>query len=128
MFVTSFLHFISCRQIVIRRTIEAFSGGLEDPAFSLWTYYNIGRKEERKYYFCFEVDVNPDLVIDKNKKSFFVYFFGGLECVGHSFASVAHFVFLRAATQLPFLDAYTVSLEKKVASPNVTSKCYYYTI
>ncbi len=28
--------------------------------------------------------------------SFFVYFFGGLECVvGHSFAYVAHFVFLR---------------------------------
>jgi hypothetical protein len=27
---------------------------------------------------------------------FFVYpFFGGLECVGHSFAYVAHFVFLR---------------------------------
>ncbi len=25
--------------------------------------------------------------------SFFVYFFGGLECVGHSFAYVAHFVF-----------------------------------
>ncbi len=27
--------------------------------------------------------------------TFFVYFFGGLECVGHSFAYVAHFVFLR---------------------------------
>jgi hypothetical protein len=26
---------------------------------------------------------------------FFVYFFGGLQCVGHSFAYVAHFVFLR---------------------------------
>ncbi len=26
---------------------------------------------------------------------FFVYFFGGLECVGHSFASVAHLCFLR---------------------------------
>jgi hypothetical protein len=26
---------------------------------------------------------------------FFVYFFGGLECVGHSFAYVAHFGFLR---------------------------------
>ncbi len=25
---------------------------------------------------------------------FFVYFFGGLECVGHFFAYVAHFVFL----------------------------------
>jgi hypothetical protein len=25
---------------------------------------------------------------------FFVYVFGGLECVGHSFAYVAHFVFL----------------------------------
>ncbi len=27
--------------------------------------------------------------------NFFVYFFSGLECVGHSFAYVAHFVFLR---------------------------------
>ncbi len=26
---------------------------------------------------------------------FVVYFFGGLECVGHSFSDVAHFVFLR---------------------------------
>jgi hypothetical protein len=26
---------------------------------------------------------------------FLVYFFGGLECVGHSLAHVAHFVFLR---------------------------------
>jgi hypothetical protein len=25
----------------------------------------------------------------------FIYFFGGLQCVGHSFAYVAHFVFLR---------------------------------
>jgi hypothetical protein len=25
----------------------------------------------------------------------FLYIFGGLECVGHSFAYVAHFVFLR---------------------------------
>jgi hypothetical protein len=29
------------------------------------------------------------------QKPFFVYFFGGLECVGHSFAYVAYFVFLR---------------------------------
>jgi hypothetical protein len=27
--------------------------------------------------------------------TFFVNFFGGLECVGHSFAYVAHYVFLR---------------------------------
>jgi hypothetical protein len=27
---------------------------------------------------------------------FFIYFFGGLECVGHSFAYAAHFVILRA--------------------------------
>jgi hypothetical protein len=27
--------------------------------------------------------------------SFIFYIFGGLECVGHSFAYVAHFVFLR---------------------------------
>jgi hypothetical protein len=26
---------------------------------------------------------------------FFIYFFGGLECVGHSIGYVAHFVFLR---------------------------------
>jgi hypothetical protein len=26
----------------------------------------------------------------RNGKSFFVYFFGGLECVGHSFAYVTH--------------------------------------
>jgi hypothetical protein len=26
---------------------------------------------------------------------FFILFFGGLECVGHCFAYVAHFVFLR---------------------------------
>jgi hypothetical protein len=26
---------------------------------------------------------------------FFVYFFGGLECVGHSFAYIAHLRFLR---------------------------------
>ncbi len=29
------------------------------------------------------------------EKSFFLYIFGGLECVGHSFANVAHFIFLR---------------------------------
>jgi hypothetical protein len=29
-----------------------------------------------------------------NKNLFVVYFFGGLECVGHSFAYVAHFVFV----------------------------------
>jgi hypothetical protein len=34
--------------------------------------------------------------LDDGKASFFfVYFFGGLECVGHSFTYVAHFVFLR---------------------------------
>ncbi len=33
--------------------------------------------------------------VGKNFKVFFVYFFGGLECFGHSFAYVAHFVFLR---------------------------------
>jgi hypothetical protein len=27
-------------------------------------------------------------------KLFFIYFFGGLECVGHSFALVTHFIFL----------------------------------
>ena len=30
-----------------------------------------------------------------NVRDFFVYFFGGLECIRHSFAYVAHFVFLR---------------------------------
>ncbi len=29
------------------------------------------------------------------KKFFFLYYFGGLECVGQSFDYVAHFVFLR---------------------------------
>jgi hypothetical protein len=29
------------------------------------------------------------------QKNIFCIFFGGLECVGHSFAYVAHFVFLR---------------------------------
>ncbi len=32
---------------------------------------------------------------DANLKLFFVYCFGGLECVGHSFAYVAHLLFLR---------------------------------
>jgi hypothetical protein len=27
--------------------------------------------------------------------SFFLHFFGGMECVGHPYAYVAHFVFLR---------------------------------
>jgi hypothetical protein len=31
----------------------------------------------------------------KLQQPFCVYFFGGLECVGHSFAYVAHFVFWR---------------------------------
>jgi hypothetical protein len=38
-------------------------------------------------------DSDPDQVFCKkklNKIFFFVYFFGGLECVGHSFAYVAH--------------------------------------
>jgi hypothetical protein len=29
-------------------------------------------------------------------KFFYVYFFGGLECVGHSFAYVAHLWFLKS--------------------------------
>ncbi len=40
------------------------------------------------------------VVLDKKKGEtvnyfFFVYFFGGLECVGHSFAYIAHLCFLR---------------------------------
>jgi hypothetical protein len=39
---------------------------------------------------------HPLLIIDPMiNNTFFLYFFGGLECVGHSFAYVAHFVFLR---------------------------------
>ncbi len=33
--------------------------------------------------------------ISYKSEVFFVYYFGGLECVGHSFAYVAQFVFLR---------------------------------
>jgi hypothetical protein len=29
------------------------------------------------------------------REQYFFYVFGGLECVGHSFAYVAHFIFLR---------------------------------
>jgi hypothetical protein len=39
-----------------------------------------------------EIKKLGSLVLD-----FFCIFFGGLECVGHSFAYVAHFVFLRKA-------------------------------
>jgi hypothetical protein len=35
---------------------------------------------------------------------FFVYFFGGLECVGHSFAYVAHLWFLRDVRILILFD------------------------
>jgi hypothetical protein len=35
------------------------------------------------------------LLILFGAESFFVYFFGELECVGYSFAYVAHYVFLR---------------------------------
>jgi hypothetical protein len=31
----------------------------------------------------------------RSQQVLFVYFFSGLECVGHSFAYVAHLVFLR---------------------------------
>jgi hypothetical protein len=34
-------------------------------------------------------------MLQDNFLFFFVYFFGGLECVGHSFAYVAHLWFLR---------------------------------
>jgi hypothetical protein len=34
-------------------------------------------------------------VVTLEAEVFFVYLFGWLECVGHSFAYVAHFVFLR---------------------------------
>jgi hypothetical protein len=33
--------------------------------------------------------------------SVFLYFFGRLECIGHSFAYVAHFVFLRESGFAP---------------------------
>jgi hypothetical protein len=33
--------------------------------------------------------------LSRHRQTFFVYIFGGLECVGHSFAFVAHFVLLR---------------------------------
>jgi hypothetical protein len=43
----------------------------------------------------------------------FVYIFGELECVGHSFAYVAHFVFLRDVwirpRELPFQAGYQLS-------------------
>jgi hypothetical protein len=37
---------------------------------------------------------SEDLLPAFGSRFFFVYFSGGLECVGHSFAYVAHFVFL----------------------------------
>jgi hypothetical protein len=41
------------------------------------------------------------------KALIFVYFFGGLECVGHSLAYVAHFVFLRYACSGSFRRTYS---------------------
>jgi hypothetical protein len=38
---------------------------------------------------------NAVVFLDRYDILFFVYFFGGLQCVGHSFAYVAHFVLLR---------------------------------
>jgi hypothetical protein len=43
---------------------------------------------------------------------FYFYFFGGLQCVGHSFANIAHFVFLRddwIRTQRAALEAGALS-------------------
>ncbi len=40
-------------------------------------------------------EITAEIVADKIFFFFFVYFFGGLECVGHSFAYVAHLWFLR---------------------------------
>jgi hypothetical protein len=45
--------------------------------------------------------------------NFFCIFFGGLECVGHSFAYVAHFVFLR--------DAWIRTQSAAVASKRATN-------
>ncbi len=50
-----------------------------------------------------EITINEDVskksqfntLLNNFKMFFFVYFFGGLECVGHSFAYVAHLWFLR---------------------------------
>ncbi len=49
---------------------------------------------------------------DQIQNVFFVYFFGGLECVGHSFAYVAHFWFLR--------DVWIRTLSAAVASWRAT--------
>jgi hypothetical protein len=48
-----------------------------------------------------------------SKYFIFVYFFGGLECVGHSFAYFAHFVFLR--------DVWVRPQRAAVASKRATS-------
>jgi hypothetical protein len=39
--------------------------------------------------------ISDNLSCESCDDYFFVYFFGGLECVGPSFSYVAHFVFLR---------------------------------
>jgi hypothetical protein len=45
--------------------------------------------------------------------TFFVYFIGGLQCVGHSFAYVAHFVFL--------IDVWIRTQSAAVASRSATN-------
>ncbi len=45
-----------------------------------------------------KLKLNDSLLSDPphfSLQSFLVYFLGGLECVGHSFVNVAHFVFLK---------------------------------
>jgi hypothetical protein len=58
---------------------------------------------------CSPILINPQTMkvwsrpFSNTKKNVnaFLYFFGGLECVGHSFAYVAQFLFLRDVRELP---------------------------
>ncbi len=51
----------------------------------------------RKYcvFTQFFHSASKKLTKNQNFTYFFVYFFGGLDCVSHSLAYIAHFVFLR---------------------------------
>ncbi len=53
---------------------------------------------------------------------FFVYFFSGLECVGHSFAYVALFVFLKESGFEPReLRAFNLAISHRLVCKNVVT-------
>jgi hypothetical protein len=69
--------------------------------FSYWCHRQRGFDESSSLFFhwriLFFLPRSAALLrmLRRLSESFYIFFFGGLECVGHSYAYVAHFLFLR---------------------------------